>query len=189
MSSCISIDPGTGWTGVGAFDALSKRLLAAKRIKGAGFRGSMWNLVDLANDVLSFASQFAPVSQVVFEWPQVYRHAGGKDRNDLLPLAALEGAILAKLTPVLTEDCDVQLFLPHDWKGSKKANPTARMVIDALDPTEWSAVQDLKQFMDALRSAETHGLDVDHPAHNTLDAVGVGLKKLGRLGRKRVIRR
>jgi hypothetical protein len=188
----LAIDPGVTWCGAAVFDLASRKLFAARRIRGLGFKSQLWNLIDIAEAVVSFAGEHGDrYAAIAMEWPQVYaqRQRGRKDPNDLLPLTALEGAIAGLMGPLLTDTADAVLYVPHDWKGSKGANPTARWVLDQLDPVETAQVEDLFPFLAALDTAEGADEDVSHPAHNTLDAVGVGLKFLGRLERRRVIAR
>jgi hypothetical protein len=196
MSRVLSIDPGVRFTGAAIFDLDTKQLLKARRVRGAGFSSTefgsrLWNLIDVAKDVVAFAKAHAPFSAVVFEWPQIYgkRQAGRKDPNDLLPLSAVDGAVLALMDPYLTDECQAELYVPHEWKGSKQANPTARMVLDELSVNEQKAIEDIVPFRSHLSECERTGTEVSHPAHNTIDAVGIGLKFLGRLERKRIIHR
>lgn len=193
----LAIDPGVQFTGAAIFDLTTKKLFAAKRIRGTGFRHEMWSILDLARDIASFASPFAPYMALAMEWPQVYsaKQRGRKDPNDLLPLAALEGALIATLDPLMETGASCELYQPHSWKGSKKANPTARWILEKLEDKEKAQIQDLDAFLVALAEAERKTaetgkqVDVNHPAHNTIDGVGVGLHYLGRLGRTRVIAR
>lgn len=191
MSKVLAIDPGAYQTGAAIFDLQTRRLIRAARLRGHGFKNSLWNLIDTAKEVVSFAKHYAPFVAVVVEWPQVYarRQRGKKDPNDLLPLAGLDMAILALMDPYLTETCDAVTYVPHEWKGSKAANPTARLILGRLDAIELRQVEEVEAFLAALKEAEDKDKEVGHPVHNTVDAVGVGLKFLGRLDRERVIHR
>jgi hypothetical protein len=193
----LSVDPGVQWAGVAVFDLPTKQLLAAKRFRGGGFRNNPWALVELAREIADWAAIFGTFGAAAMEWPQVYagRQRGRKDPNDLLPLAGLDAAVLGELAGYMAQGADAKLYRPHDWKGSKQANPTARLVIERLTPEERRQVEDFEPFLAALEHAEAESIkqgkvvDVDHPAHNTTDGIGVGLKYLGRLERQRVIRR
>lgn len=188
----LAIDPGVTWCGVAVFNLATKRLIMAGRIKGKGFKGDIENLCVLARAVYQYATRTktGEFHEFVFEWPQIYagKQRGRKDPNDLLPLAALDALVLAQFAE-RGRPGSTRLYHPHDWKGSKHANATAKMVIDRLDPSEQFAVEDLPEFKQHLIESDREGTEVSHPVHNTLDAVGVGLKHLGRFERRRVIAR
>lgn len=189
MSSVVAIDPGAYWTGVAVFDAGTKRLLRATRVRGIGFRRELWTLLDTARDVARIVSGFTPVSELVLEWPQVYKQRGKKDPNDLLPLAGLDCMLLPLIDPYMVDGAGCTLYRPHDWKGSKGANPTARSIVERLDEFEKLQVEEFPEFLKALDAAEAADKEVSHGCHNTLDAVGIGLKWLRRFEKRRVIHR
>ena len=193
----LSVDPGVNFCGAALFNP-GGTLVAAKAIRGSGFKNDIAGLRKVAVDLYQWADFTAKrawidgrcglgVSVLAMEWPQVYagRQRGRKDPNNLLPLAALDGAIATKFFDTST----FALYLPHDWKGSKKANPTARWVLSRLSNEERAQVEDLDAFEAALAIAESENEDVGHYVHNTVDAIGIGLHHLGRLGKRRVIAR
>lgn len=187
----LAMDPGVYFAGVAVFDIPTKRLLRAASIRGGGFKGSLWGVLELAEEIAAWAAPFASYGALVMEWPQVYagKQRGGKDPNNLLPLTALDGMVLGGLKPLMPQGSDCTLYQPHEWKGSKKANPTARWVLSRLDNEERAQVGDLDAFEKELTACEAAKTEVGHYVHNTLDAVGLGLHYLGRLGRHRIIAR
>lgn len=117
------------------------------------------------------------VDALILEFPTVYGgRASRGDARDLFPLAAVDGAI-AMAFP----EASVSHVEPHDWKGSvkkpKRASDTyaiAARVVERLGADERARVEWPK-------SAKLR-MDV-------ADAVGVGLHRLGRFERLRVIHR
>jgi hypothetical protein len=197
----LYIDPGVTNTGVAIFDRALKRLLGARRFKGRGFRDDPVAVLEIARDIRSWVAEWdgAPISRVVFEWPQIYRESrqryakksGGiakRDPNNLLPVAALDMAICAFLWNLTSAGCEFSLVRPADWKKQMGANPTARLVLRQTIPMEHDNIEEIEEFAAALKTAEKAGKDVEHPAHNTLDAIGIGLHDLGRFS-TRVIER
>ncbi len=100
---------------------------------------------------------------VLIELPQVYR--GSKvNPNDLVTLAVKVGEL--KYHAESTGHV-VTLVWPHDWKGSTPKKIHNNRVIKRLRVDEWAVVE----------RAECS----DSKRHNVLDAVGLGLWKLGRM--------
>ncbi len=85
-------------------------------------------------------------------------------QNDLIDLALVCAAIAGKVGG----DTEVVTYYPQEWKGSIKADTFTERILEALSNEEKQRIQ------------RTGALD-----HNTIDAVGLGLKYLGRLERTR----
>lgn len=121
----------------------------------------------IAQDVYHWAGGQAfglAADTLVLEWPQVYQGGRQKgDPNDLLPLAALNGA-LRTLFPAPR----LHLPRPSDWKGQVPKDIMGARILSKLTAEE-KAVWNAAQFPKSL-------------AHNVLDAVGLGLYSLRRLG-------
>lgn len=101
---------------------------------------------------------------LAIEIPKVYQGAKQKgDPADLLALASVVGAVagIAK--------CYVALYRPHEWKRQLDKNAVR--------------VRVLKRLSDSERLAIQHAGAKDH---NTYDAIGIGLKHLGRFEPERV---
>ena len=108
---------------------------------------------------------------LVVEWPQIYKAKKSKgDPNKIVPLAGVCSAVAALL------GCEPHMYLPRDWadnlpkcetvKGAK-TSPRAYRIESRLQGGEqivWARVK----------------------YHDAIDAIGIGLKHLGRFERSRV---
>ena len=110
---------------------------------------------------------YSPVDRVdgedalVIERPQVYQGRAQKgDPNDLISLAIEVGRISTLFG-------EVEFVLPRKWKGTIKKEMMTARIIKTLTTNELLLVKELK----LAKSYE----------HNVLDAIGIGLWKLGRL--------
>lgn len=110
------------------------------------------------------------------EWPQIYTASKSKgDPNDLIAMAALNGALAAvmQIAAIMRRGSfEVRSFLPAEWigqvpkatRGKASASPRAMRIHSRLSPAELAIVPD---------------------QHDAIDAVGIGLHALGRLGVRR----
>ena len=149
----ISIDPGksTGWA-----------VFADRTLTLAG--------VDKKSDLFRATSPTIPggivlasETRVLVELPRWYPH-DYKDVNDLLDLCVLVGEVKRFYE---AQSCKVELVFPRTWKGTVPKPIHNKRVLAALTPDEL-----------ALLPRRPRAKDVDH---NCVDAVGLGLWKLGRL--------
>lgn len=105
------------------------------------------------------------VGEFVIEVPQVYRERAWKgDPNDLIDVAVTVGRIAgvaAKFERPQT------LVRPHAWKGNAPKAIVGARILAKLLTHEAKILHDLK-----LPRAK---------AHNAVDAIGIGLWRLGRL--------
>ena len=107
------------------------------------------------------------------EWPQIYQRAKSKgDPNDLLPLAAILGGIFTDFPAA-----EIVLYKPAEWKGQMSKEACHEKIRKSLGASELKLLDDC--LMTIPRSLR----------HNAMDAVGIGLKALGRFERKRVYAR
>lgn len=174
----LAIDPGI--RGVGAALFLDGKLCAAKYVRNPVKKGNDFNAVmGVADEVRDVAAVWGlehdPMAlrpfRAVLEYPQVYTASKSKgDNNDLLPLAAVDGAIVALLGAPATR------VLPREWKGTITKEAVEHRVISRLGPEE-------------ILVASAAFRDAKSLAHNVVDAVGIGLHALGRFTPKRVIHR
>lgn len=103
-------------------------------------------------------------SLFVIEWPQVYTYGKSKgDPNDLLAVAAVAGAALARTTAH-----EVRTPRPAQWKGQVPKPIHNARVLARLDAVE--------QAMLARAGVPASLLN------NVIDAIGLGLWALGRMG-------
>lgn len=104
---------------------------------------------------------------LVTEWPRVYRAGRSKgDPADLIPLAGV-GMCLAGLL-----DCPVVSPTPAEWIGQLPKSLSGDPTASARGLRIWSRL-----------SVEERGRVV--LSHDAVDAVGIGLHHLGRLGVRR----
>jgi hypothetical protein len=102
-----------------------------------------------------------PDFQCVCEIPQVYRIGKGKgDPNDLVMVAACAGRMTA-LFP------NPSFVKPERWKAQVDGDIMCDRIVKFLTPGEASKIPN---YPDSYR-------------HNVIDAIGIGLWKLGRMGR------
>lgn len=100
---------------------------------------------------------------VLIEVPRWYPH-DQVDTNDLIDLAVKVGEFKAFFQSL---SCTVDLVFPRTWKGTVKKEIMTERILGKLTPDELARVP--------LRPrAKT-------PDHNCVDAIGLGLWKLGRL--------
>jgi hypothetical protein len=98
---------------------------------------------------------------LVIEKPQVYQGRAQKgDPNDLITLAVEVGRI-SSLYP------SVDFVLPRQWKGTIKKEMMLKRILKTMTDDELLLLKNLK----LPKSKE----------HNVVDAVGIGLWRLGRL--------
>lgn len=149
----ISIDPGnkTGWA------VFANRVLVRAGVdkKSDLFRATAPTIpggIILAQETL-----------VLVELPRWYPH-DHKDVNDLLDLCVLVGEVKRFYE---SQSCAVELVFPRTWKGTQPKDVCGRRVLASLTPDEV-----------ALLPKRPRAKDHDN---NMVDAVGLGLWKLGRL--------
>lgn len=100
---------------------------------------------------------------VVIEAPRWYPH-DHSDVNDLLDLSVYVGELKRFYEAM---GCVVELVWPRTWKGNVPKKITNRRTVAALSPGEL-------ELLPRRPRAKDHD-------HNMIDAVGLGLWKLGRL--------
>jgi hypothetical protein len=125
------------------------------------------------------------IDRLIVERPRVY--AGRRLNPDGLLLLAEIGACLAGLL----DRVPVQ-YRPHEWKGNVDADVMTRRVRQRLSTREFcSAVLPHNTCPECARRNTREDCLKPHSclAHNVWDAVGLGLKFLGRLERERVVHR
>jgi len=179
VSRALFLDPGVNDLGVAIFSRDTGRLYEARRFEGDGFHDEPERILTFAKEVADWCAPYGPFYMVGCEWPQVYR--AGFNPNRLLPLAAMNAAVIAFVWEHTTADCAFRMVRPAQWKGRDKKPVMARKILAAMRPGEEKAVAELDELIADLERAEARGGDLKHPAHNTLDAVGIGLFFLGRL--------
>lgn len=181
MIDLLAIDPGIRGCGVALFqDGRLAHVDAEARLAWAAYvpntvaRGddmvAILSMARAVRDAVARRVSGLVVDVLVVEFPQVY--AGGKakgDPRDLLTLAAIDGAIGVEI-PARRR---VLRYFPREWKGQTDADLMLERILERLDALE---VDQIAPCRASLR-------------HNAIDAVGIGLKALGRLEPRKVISR
>jgi hypothetical protein len=100
-------------------------------------------------------------TRVVIEFPRIYPGSGQQkgDLNDLLNLAAVVGYVEGQGLGI------AERVYPSQWKGQVPKKIMTARILSKLAPGELARIE--------------HAGAKDH---NTIDAIGIGLWKLGRLG-------
>lgn len=179
MATLLAIDPSVRSIGAAVFSAGD--LIACHRITvpvldgeedGARWVRCAWLVAKWVSDLT-----IDTPTTVIFEKPQIYSWSKAKgDPNQLLGLAGVGAAVAMHysarsapslfriLSPTPAEWCGQ---IPKATKGSAKESPRAKRILSRLKPGELALVPN---------------------QHDVLDAVGLGLHALGRLGIKHVYR-
>lgn len=178
MTALLSVDPGIRGCGCALWD--DGTLLAAKYVKSPATEGGgPAECAKMALAIVTWVqSDFGTLERVICEWPQTYGGGASRgDTNDLFPVAGV-GAALAAL---VDENVKFEHIVPHDWKGSiqkpKKVSDPYPVVL-----------------MCERRLSDAEKTVVELPGNKRLhwdvwDAIGIGLKALGRFEKMRAIAR
>jgi hypothetical protein len=172
MSRLLAVDPGIRGCGVAFFENMTLRI--AKYVKNPALHGDgLEAQLAMARAVFEVAYD---VYLLVVEWPQVYQGSKQKgDPRDLLTLAGVDASIC---TLVRASQC--VRYLPAEWKGQVPGDLMCCRVVgcEAMACKKHAPVLPGK-----LSSVEL--LCCQHQPqgkfHNVADAIGLGLKHLGRL--------
>lgn len=159
MSRILCIDPGAspGWA---IFDN--------KRLREAGTYDPDHGSSLPALNERAFGGENS--REVVVEIPRIYPHGGKGDQNDIIELALAAGIVLGHfwhLGVVITR------VHPRRWKGTVPKEIHHARVIDELEPYERLVLGEPKK----KTKANPHGFD-----NNMLDAIGLGLWRMERMG-------
>jgi hypothetical protein len=135
------------------------------RLERVGFVEDGWPATGLLVD----QDESVNVELVVVEMPCWYPRKHKIDVNDLITIAVCVGWVEREYEDRLP----VERVIPRAWKGTVPKEVMSQRIYETLRPEERSLIP-LKRG----RRASTNATDHDH---NLLDAVGLGLWKLGRL--------
>jgi len=142
-------------TGVALFDG---DLLTFATTVTSTEKDHLRRAVDVANRVVTTTTLRHPL-RVVFEWPQIYTKLKG-DGSDMLSLAAICGAIATNF-----RGSEIVSYKPREWKGQMTKVVCAERIRSRLSATEAKWLEGLP--------------------HDGVDAIGIGLKALGRFEPRR----
>lgn len=172
MKVLLAVDPGIDRCGVAVLH--DERLHAVAYVgRSAGAdEDPVQRVVQAAEHVRQWvlALNRAP-NLAVIEWPRIYTAGKSKGSgNDILPLAAVAGAIAVNLLHI---DCRTTSTPPYAWKGTVPKDVMTQRVIAKLYPDERSVLDSSMEKVSLGRR------------HNAVDAVGIALHAVGRLSRVR----
>lgn len=169
----LAVDPGKRACGCALFRSGTKELARAALVDGAEAANGPEAWVATAIAVARWASP--GIEAVVIERPGAYGRDLPSRTLNLQELVAVGAAVCA-----LFPDAVHIAYFPRDWEGALKrpashreADPVAERVRGRLSPGERARVL----------------LPAPSRAHNVWDAVGIGLKALGRFEPQRVYAR
>jgi|APCry1669188970_1035186.scaffolds.fasta_scaffold01748_7 hypothetical protein len=166
----LAIDPGVRALGVALFGGLGQmNLMRAALIRNPIKVGNGPEVAFAACEALVrwLEVDARRIETVIVEIPRVYGAAQQKgDQNDLIALA---GIGYAASTAIVSATNRVRYF-PREWKGTIDADQMTVRIEAKLIPAER---QRIEKCPASLR-------------HNVIDAIGIGLKFVGRLEPRRV---
>lgn len=127
---------------------------------------SLLRETDKGEGILEDLPTTIDADEAMIEIPQVYQQRSWKgDPNDLIQIALVAGALAHAVAPFGF----VSFVRPHAWKGNAKKEAIEGWIRARLSPAE-SAVLAACDVPASLK-------------HNVIDAVGIGMWALGRLGK------
>ena len=157
-----AIDPGLNGCGVAKFE--KEVLVWAGYVQSISRkRGLPLRIVNMINQITSLPD---PPDQIALEMPQVYGfNKRGGDPNDLLPLAAINGGVLASFP-----QAEATFYQPREWKAQMSKELCRERVEICMSDAEKAMV---------IPRGKTYD-------HNTYDAIGIGLFHLGRFKPRKI---
>lgn len=196
----VGIDPGVAGCGVSVFELRSGvwELTRAAYVRNTrSKRGETLEDADnMSQAVLTWVSSegFFHADRALLEFPQVYRAGRGKagaDPNDLLTLAAIDGAITRALAG---PHCEVSSVLPRAWKATMGELPDGTYLPEQRIMGISEGEAGWVPGTGILTPAEVERVETCARTlfHNVVDGIGIGLHAVGRglvNGRRRVIAR
>lgn len=173
----LSVDPGIRGCGHALFE--DGDLRAAGYSRNPRKKGNdLGAIVSMALEIAEGFNVGNPDLALVVEWPQVYREKYWKgDPNDLTPLAGVVSAVAGILRPGI-----LHRYLPREWKGTIDPEEISRRVRARMMREEFDRiVLPMNTCASCLdKHSISNCLKTSCLAHNVYDAIGIGLKHLGR---------
>ncbi len=168
MKRLLSLDPGIRGCGAALFE--DGRLVACDYVKNPVKKGDDFEaMLKMARQVAGWVSDKGlsiSFYEAVIEHPRIYTVSKSKgDNNDLLPLVGVGCAVATFATSA------TRVF-PHEWKGQVPKDVCHQRIRSRLDMDETNVLNDACARAKSL-------------AHNTLDAVGIGLHHVDRFAPKK----
>lgn len=161
----LTLDPGAKACGVALFK--SKRLQSAWLARTKGDWAEMARAVYFSVQARMGPHRLDEISTIVIERPQVYVASRSKgDPNDLITLALIAGRVTGYFPKAAAIDRK-----PAQWKGQVPKEIQIERTRQKLSPAEKERIEKTPKSLE----------------HNVLDAIGIGLRHVGRnrVGRKK----
>ena len=157
------VDPGLRGCGVAEFRAgeLVRAAYVPNPMAGRGYEAHS-ALGEAVSTWVSDASE-----RIIIEHPVIYPSAAQQkgDLNDLLDVVAVGASVASGFRAHYIESVS-----PREWKGQVPKNIMTMRIASALSETERANIEKCAAGL----------------KHNVLDAVGIGLWKLGRINQRKI---
>lgn len=157
----VAIDPGVRGCGIAKFCVETKELYEAFYLPNPMAKGDDYEAVySMASAVFGKSTD---ITEGIIECPMVYSASKQKGRQS--NILALAGVSYATSTLLFDYGITCQKVLPYEWKGQVDADIMLKRIEKRLNGIEILAIRSCAQRL----------------RHNVIDAIGIGLYKLGRL--------
>jgi hypothetical protein len=176
MGYQLSIDPGTRGAGAAIFDTVTRQLHAARYIRNPIDGGRRLDAaIALAEAVFRWAGEegVLVMRTVACEVMRSYNAGQQKGPQDDLIDVSLVSSACATLGKLRGAD-KLVTYYPAEWKSNLNPETCLERIIERLSLPEQGRIQ-LVGRTPLYDIPGSDSLD-----HNTLDAIGIGLKLLGR---------
>lgn len=165
----VAVDPGLRGCGVALFKGgtLLRAAYVKNNAEGRGYNAH----VGAANAVRLWLYPAPMIDELVVEFPRVYPGSAQQkgDLNDLLDVAGVGAAVSTAIRMFdMPIDSRADHVFPSDWKGNVPKETMTERIRRSLTDEERKRIEKCPASL----------------MHNTLDACGIGLYKLGRLNKK-----
>jgi hypothetical protein len=162
----LAVDPGLRYPAAAVFkDGL---LIAASRVKVPGANHKLpigQRCLEVSRLIYKWVAQHGVPDEFTTEWPRTYFRSGKADPADLFPLAGV-GMCLAGMYNV-----PVTAPTAPEWAGNIPKTTKGDPLQSIRGQRIWSRLSETERACVVL-------------SHDALDAIGLGLARLGRLERR-----
>jgi len=170
MRPLVALDPGIRGCGIALFrdGMVTRAAYVANPIEKGCDVAAVTEMAAAAARWVCNGPLVVPVPvNAVIEVPRVYPLARQKgDQNDLIAIAGVAFAFASHCLGVAQ-------YYPRDWKGTLDADDMTERIKSRLSVAELNCITKARASL----------------MHNVYDAIGIGLKKVGRLDKPRLISR
>lgn len=179
----LAVDPSIASAGVALFRDGQLLTVSTVKLKAEKDEGEAARCARMAHEIVAWCwlQQKARPSTLAVEWPQWYtadKSVG--DPNDLAGLAGVATGVACELAifyAAQQRKLRVLSYKPAEWAGQLPKSKTAEGAL---------ASPRAARILDHLTEAEHRVWDGSKLNHDAIDAIGIGLKALGRFERRRM---